>query len=466
MSRRVDLLIVGAGPAGLAAAITARACGLDVVVVDEQAGPGGQIWRDIEQVGATPRARLLGQAYGEGRGVVRAFRESGAEFLPETRMWNVDEDLRAYLAHRGRAWSIEAGALLLATGAQERPVPFPGSTLPGVMTVGAGQILLKSSGQVPADPAWIAGTGPLALLYAIQLLAAGGRIAGFLDTRPTGQTLAAGRHAARALLTGPRDIAKGAAWMAQLRRRVPVFGHAHGIVAEGGHTLERIRFRDKRGAEVTRAAKVLLVHEGVIPALHATQALGCRHEWDAAQQCFRPVLDDWGTTSVAGVHVAGDGAGIAGARAAGLRGELAALGVAMRLGRIGAEAAEQRAAPVRAALRRAIGVRPFLDALYPPRVEISDPPDAAIVCRCEEVRAGRVRALAAGGLTDPNQVKTATRAGMGPCHGRQCSAPIAGILARMGGSEVRDIAPGRVRPPIRPLTLAELASLDATEAPR
>jgi hypothetical protein len=357
---------------------------------------------------------------------------------------------------------VEAGCLLLATGAQERPMPFPGWTLPGVMTVGAAQILLKSSGQIPDQPVWIAGNGPLVLLYAVQLLKAGGRIAGLLDTTPADGRAAALPKLAGAVFGAAGDMAKGVGWMIALRRAgVPIIRGVTDIAAEGEDRLVRLRYR-QGAASVTVPASVLLVHEGLVPMIHPTLALGCDHVWNAAPGYFAPQADAWGETSQAAVFVAGDGAGIAGAAAAGLRGEIAALGVAVRLGRLAAAAAATSARPLRAKLAAAMKARPFLDALYRPRRSILVPSDGTLACRCEEITAGQIRAQAAGGRPGPNQVKAFTRAGMGPCQGRQCAYTIANILADAEGRGVPDIGLFRVRPPLKPLTLGELAALDET----
>lgn len=465
MSRLVDLLIIGAGPAGMAASVTARHHGLDVLVVDEQVAPGGQIWRNVEAMAATPRGRLLGASYAEGAEAVARFRASGAAYEPRTQVWQLEPGPRAYMTRDGTAALVEARCILLATGAQERPVPFPGWTLPGVMTVGAAQILLKSSGQIPDAPVWIAGNGPLPLLYAVQLLKAGGRIAGFLDTAsPERRTVARGKFLGAAL-AAPGDISKGLAWLASLRRAgVGITRGVTGIEALGGQALERLRYRTAAGADVTVPASLLLVHEGIVPTIHPTLALGCAHRWDAAQACFAPRLDAWGETSQADVFVAGDGGGIGGATAAGLLGEIAALRIAHRLDRLSASAADAAASPLRAKLRAALAVRPFLDALYGPRREVLVPADGTLACRCEEVTAAEIRAQVATGRPGPNQVKAFTRAGMGPCQGRQCAYTVASILAEAEGRELPELGLFRARPPLKPLTLGELAALDEMPA--
>ena len=464
MSRRVDLLIVGAGPGGMSAAVMARRHGLDVLVVDEQAAPGGQIWRGIEAAAGTLRAAILGKSYIEGLAVVGRFRASGVGYEPGAQVWQVEPGPRAFMTRNGAASSIEAGCLLLATGAQERPVPFPGWTLPGVMLIGAAQIVLKASGQIPAEPVWIAGNGPLSLLYATQLLKSGGQIAGFLSTTPSRRAASAMPKLAAAAFSAPGDLLKGLGWIAALQRRVPYIRHVTEIEAIGGEALERIRYITADGKATTVEARLLLVHEGVIPTIHPTLALGCRHVWNAEQQSFAPELDIWGETSEARVFVAGDGAGIGGATAACLRGEIAALRIAARIGRLSDTEATAAAQPIWARLKRALAARPFLDALYLPRPGVFVPADETVACRCEEVSVASIRARVAASRPGPNQVKAFSRAGMGPCQGRQCNYTIAHVLAAAEGRTVQDVGLYRVRPPLKPITLGELAALDTVDA--
>ena len=453
----IDLLIVGAGPAGLAAAHAARAHGLSVTCLDDQPSPGGQIWRNIETVAGTPRGTALGKSYLSGRSLAEAFRACGATYEADTQLWQLEPGFTAFVSRAGHAWTIRADAVLLATGAQERPVPFPGWTLPGVMTVGAAQVLLKSSGMVPDAPVFIAGCGPQPLLYAKQLLALGGRIAGYLDTAPPGQWRAALKRFRPNIASVP-DLVDGLRWMAQLRLAcVPVFRGVSGIDAEGEERLETLSFCTAGGAAQRLPASLVLVHEGVVPSLHAALSLGCHMSWVDDQDCYAPVLDEWGETSRPGVFVAGDAAGIGGAKAAVLRGRIAALGVAAKLGR----AVETEAAPIRAALRQALALRPFLDAMFRPRREVFLPKDDVVVCRCEEITAGRIREVARLGRPGANQAKAFTRAGMGPCQGRQCGYTITRLLAEATGRLPGEIGFYRARPPLKPVTIGELATLDA-----
>ena len=463
MTEALDLLVVGAGPAGMSAAIRARALDLSVLVVDEQQTPGGQIWRGIETVGKSARAKLLGAAYVEGIEVAQRFRKSGATFEAKTSLWHVEPGPRAFLKADGKAYDVAPKALLLATGAQERSVPFLGWTLPGVMTVGAGQILLKSANQIPNNPVWIAGGGPLALLYAIQLLDAGAEIAGFLDTTPKGRTIGNLPSLLRAAWGAPGDLVKGVKWLTRLRAAGNYVAYVSEIRAAGTDRLERITYALSSGKVVTIDARLLMVHEGIVPIIHPTMSLGCDHVWNDRQDSYAPRLDEWGETSEKHIYVAGDGAGIGGANAACLRGEITAIGIAQSLGYLSRTHAEKEAAPLRKQLAKALSPRPFLDYAYRPRPQVFAPSDEAIACRCEEVTVGQIREVCAFGHGDSNQVKAATRAGMGACQGRLCNYTVANIIAASTQKHPADIGVYRVRPPFKSLTMEELSSLDEQE---
>jgi NADPH-dependent 2,4-dienoyl-CoA reductase/sulfur reductase-like enzyme len=461
MNRAVDLLIIGAGPAGMSAALRARCLGLSVLVVDDQHAPGGQIWRAIETRTDTSTGKLLGDEYAAGLPLAQAFRASGAVYEPSTQVWQIEPGWQVYMSRAQQAECVQAANVLLATGAQERPAPFPGWTLPGVLTVGAAQILLKTAREIPQNPPWIAGSGPLALLYMVQLLRAGGSIAGWLDTAPADGWRRALPHVASARHAW-KDILKGLGWTRELRRAgFPIIRGVTQLRAQGDQRLEHLVYQTADGQSQRVAAELLLIHEGVVPSIHMTQALGCEHVWSAAQFCLAPTLDEWGQTSKPGIFLAGDGAGIGGAHAARTRGDLAALGIAMRAGKLQDDAARRLAEPMRRRLATELSIRPVLDALYPPRAELFAPTDDTMVCRCEELTAGQIRAAAKIGQPGPNQIKAFTRAGMGPCQGRQCGYTVAHILAAAHEKPVEEIGFYRIRPPLKPLTLGELASLDS-----
>ncbi len=445
-----DLVIVGAGPAGVSAAIEARWHGLSVLLLDENATPGGRIWQALEARGAKDADDA------DALGILRAFRACGADARWGATVWAIDPDGTVYWSADGATRSARGGFVLLATGTTERPLPIPGWTLPGVMTVGAAQIALKTASLVPTGATWMAGQGPLLLLYAVQALRAGGRLAGALDLseRPTRRAVL--RHlplAARA----HAELRKGVQWWREIKRAGVPWIRAGDVHAEGEGALSRVRFRT-RGRIRVEPADLLLLHDGVVPSVQITRALGLAHAWDAAQRCWKPVTDAWGMSSLANLLVAGDGAGIGGALAATFAGRLAALGAACALGRIDTVARDAAAAPLRAARARHLALRPFLDALYAPRPPVLD--DATLVCRCEEVTAGQIREAAGIGALGLNQLKAFTRCGMGPCQGRMCGATAAEVMAAARGVPVEQIEPLRTRFPTKPLTLGELAALN------
>ncbi|KQU51172.1 FAD/NAD(P)-binding oxidoreductase [Bosea sp. Leaf344] len=467
LADRYDLLVVGAGPAGLAAAARAADCGLSVLLADENPAPGGQIYR---AVGTTPvtRPAVLGAEYWKGGALLTRLAQSRAVLAPSCTVWSVAPDaavgsVEIGVSLDGRARLIEAAEVILATGAQERPFPIPGWTLPGVMTAGAAQIALKSSGLVPAGRIVLAGCGPLLYLLAGQLAAAGATIVAVLDTTPRRNWRAA-IAAFPDFLRSPY-LAKGLALMAKARARLPFRNGVTDLSAEGEDRVTGVRVT-RGGASETIACDTLLLHQGVIPGVNLSNAIGCAHEFDEDQHCWVPQVDQWFASSVPAVAIAGDGAGIGGAESAALRGEIAALGAAQRLGRLSREQRDAQAAPIRAALARSLRGRRFLDLLYKPAARFLAPPDdATIVCRCEEVTAGQIRDTASRlGVTGPNQMKAFLRCGMGPCQGRLCGPTVVELIAQAQGLSPAEVGYYRLRPPVKPITLGELAALPQSDA--
>ncbi|WP_137123884.1 NAD(P)/FAD-dependent oxidoreductase [Roseomonas sp. HF4] len=444
-----DLAIIGAGPAGMAAAIEARAQGLSVLVVDENPAPGGQVFRAAEAAAADPAP---GPDIAPGLPLIAAFRAAGVDYRPATTLWHLDPDAGVLsLATDAASQEVAARRVLLATGAQERPVPIPGWTLPGVMSAGAAQILLKSAGAVPSGRIVLAGQGPLAWLLAVQLARAGAAPL-VLETRRT-SVAAAAMRAGAGLLAGHGMLRKGLALMAEARRHgVRVVRGVRGLRAEGEGSVARVAW-DGGSAP----CDTLLLHEGVIPATHVSRAIGLDHAWDAAQACWRPVADEFGASSHPRVAVAGDGAGIGGWEAAAAAGRLAGLDAARRAGALAEDAFAARIAAPLATRRAALALRPFLDALYAPPPEVLAPADATIACRCEEVTAGAIRRAAALGATGPNQLKAYLRCGMGPCQGRMCAPTVAALIAEVRGLAPAAVPPLRPRAPYKPVSVALLA---------
>ena len=460
----VDLAIIGAGPAGLAAAATAARLGVSVLMLDENPTVGGQIYRGIT-ANPVKDHMLLGADYWQGEVLAREAAASSAQHAAGAVVWSVspldDGGHELGVSMAGRSRMIGAREVTLATGALERPFPIPGWTLPGVMSCGGAQTALKASGLVPDGRAVIAGCGPLLWLIAWQYLNAGVAIDAILDTTPSGNRLAALPHLP-SFLASPY-LAKGLKLMRDVRAKVRVISGIEALRADGSDKVEGVTYR-KRGREDRIAVDTLLLHQGVVPNINLSNAIGCRHVWDEMQITWKPATDEWGATSVRGISIAGDGAGIAGAEVAAQRGRIAALGAAQRLGKIDVPTRDRDAAMPRATLARFMRGRAFLDALYRPAKNFRVPDGYTVACRCEEVTAERIRATVPLGAIGPNQMKSFLRCGMGPCQGRLCGLTVAELIADVRNVSMEEVGYYRLRPPVKPISLGELAAMPKTPA--
>jgi NADPH-dependent 2,4-dienoyl-CoA reductase/sulfur reductase-like enzyme len=322
-----------------------------------------------------------------GRTLVKRFRASSAEYLPLTTAWQIDGECNVFTRGSGGALRLAAEADTDRDGAMERPVPIPGWTLQGVMTCGAAQTLLKSTGAVPDGRCVLAGSGPLLFLIAMQLVRAGIKPAALVETAP--HRLAALRHLP-AFLSRPAISAKACTcWTICARPASRSTAAPRNLQIHGDERVREFQY-EWRGETRRVAADVVLLHQGIVPNMNLALSLRCAHAWDDAQRAFRPRLDSWGNTSVAGIQIAGDNGGIIGAQAAELSGHLAALGSACELQKISADERDRHAEPLRKQMQRHLGARPFLDTLYRAPQEVVAPREAeTIVCRCEEVRRAR-----------------------------------------------------------------------------
>ena len=465
--RLLDVAIVGAGPAGLNAATLCAKLGLATTLFDEQPHPGGQVFRNVT---ASPvrKREIFDDEYWQGASLVRAFEASGAGYVPGASVWAATRhdagrfDLGVSTGAPGarRAQLISAKALIIATGTFERPFPIPGWTLPGVMGAGAAQLLLKGSALVPGGRIVLAGSGPLLWLLSAQYLKAGIVPDALLDTTPRGRYAEAAAHAWGFMRSD--YFAKGLKLVRDVRSRLRVIEHVTSLVAEGSAQVETVRYEVDSKLQ-SLPVDLLLLHQGVVPNVNLSNAIGCRHRWNEAQRCFDPVVDAWGASTVPNVHIAGDAAGVAGWQAAEAGGGLAALGVAASLGRIDNRERDARATELREAFDRAKRGRRFFETLYCPPDAFRLPRGETIACRCEEVTAQQIDDAIHAGSAGPNQVKAFTRTGMGPCQGRFCGLTVSEMIARARGTTPAEVGAFRQRFPIRPITLGELASLPADD---
>ncbi|SNZ20401.1 NAD(P)/FAD-dependent oxidoreductase [Cohaesibacter gelatinilyticus] len=461
-----DLVIVGSGPAGMQAARQAADFGLKVAIIDEQHQAGGQIYRNISKASAR-QLDVLGPDYSAGQKLVDDLADELITHITVATVWKVQKTGLVYFTRNGKADHVQGRHLLLATGALERACPLPGWTRPGVMTVGAAQILMKSGGLVPNN-AILVGSGPLLYLMAVQMLAAGCKPKAMLET----QSLSSLRSALPLLpkgFAGWSMLMKGASYLTKLqwagvkRYKAVEEISLHGEEQDGANGIAKHVCFTHKGQRKKLKADIFLLHQGVVPNTQISRSLGLTHDWQNDQVCFTPHIDEFGRTSCFNIHNAGDGAGIGGAYVAALEGALAVLDIAHDLGKIDQTERDAKAKSLFRKRRDALAARPFLDRLYAPPLGWRLPQDKTIVCRCEEVTAGDIRSYVALGCTGPNQTKAFGRSGMGPCQGRYCGLVVSDILAHETGQSQQEVGSYRIRAPIKPVTIAELASLDPGE---
>lgn len=457
MSRQYDIIVIGSGPAGMAACKMASEHGADILLLDEQRSPGGQIFRGIELPQNQKRPEL-GNAYQAGKKLTKAFRKSNVEYVSQATVWQLSPDLEVGYSKAGEARIVSAKQVILATGALERPMPVPGWTLPGVMTAGAAQIMLKES-QIDVADAVFAGTGPLLYLIVHQYLAAGIPVKAVIDLTPQGNYLKAARHLPRAL-PKIKQIIEGWQWKREIANSEIVFIEgATDFRIKGDQSVSGIEYFKGNRWQSLQCEHVFL-HQGVAPNLNLSLAAGCNSQWNERQKSWTIETDDWLQSSVTGVAVAGDGASIGGAGAAQQQGAIAALGALCRLGKIEESQLDRLARPYRNELKSEMASRPFLETLFSPADIFRLPrQEDTIVCRCEEITVGEIRKAVAIGCLGPNQLKSFSRCGMGPCQGRMCGLTVSELIADTINEPVAKVGYYRLRSPVKPLLLQELANL-------
>ena len=453
MTAQNQTVVVGAGPAGIRAAQTLVAHGLRPIVIDEAQRWGGQIYRQPPAHFTRTKRALYGFEAGRADAVHTAMAQSldRVDYRPDTLVWNA-EGGQLDVLHQEQASTVAYSRLIVATGATDRVLPLAGWTTPGVYTLGGAQVALKSQGCSIGRRVVFLGTGPLLYLIAYQYARAGADIAAVLDTARLADQVAA----LPGLLVQPALLAKGLYYVAWLR--------AHGVRLQGGvrplrvlgaTRVEALVWSDARG-EHTLACDAIGMGYALRSETQLADILGCRFRFDMLQRAWLPERDAAGRSSVPGVYLAGDGAGILGADAAEWAGERAALALLADAGHRLESTGNARAATLESQLARSTRFRAGLERAFPfPEQWAAQAPDDMVVCRCEEVTAGDLRrTVAATGATEMNRLKALCRVGMGRCQGRMCAVAASEILAHETGRPVQDVGRLRGQAPLKPIPFA------------
>ncbi len=409
------VVILGAGPAGLAAAQAASRDGRSVVVVDDNPDPGGQIWRGGPAQWRDPRAAKLWAC-------LRA--RPGVRWLFGARLVSALQGNAMLLDTQDGPLTLPWQRLILCTGARELLLPFPGWTLPGVTGAGGMQALIKGGMPVAGKQVLVAGTGPLLLAVADTVRRNGGEVVAIAEQRPTSELA---RFALR-LAPGHAGKLVQAAQLVSALRGIPYLHAATVHEAAGDKRLSKVLL-DHGGVAKEISCDFLACGFGLVPALEVARLFGC------AVDQGRVSADALQRTSVANIWAAGESTGIGGVDKALAEGTLAGLDAAGV-----APSARDRRAVVKAAafadlLARSFAPRAVLRKLCQP---------STIVCRCEDVRAQELAAHDGW-----RSAKLQTRVGMGPCQGRVCGAACEFLYGWEAGSG---------RPPVFPVSAGTLAA--------
>ncbi|MEU3456552.1 FAD-dependent oxidoreductase [Micromonospora sp. NPDC006766] len=483
-ARSVDVAVVGAGPAGLAAALAAAESGASVALVDAGVRPGGQYWRFPAPGAGRFTPDTLHHSW-------RLFVDTNARLdhlagqqrvhrLAEHHVWSVERADGGWAIHclvgaepRQQAArppiTIQARRLILATGAYDRQLPFPGWDLPGVMTAGGAQALLKGHLVVAGETAVVAGTGPFLLPVAVGLARHGARVHGVIEANtPIGFA-----RSPRALLGDLTKVGEASAYGARLALHRVAVRHRHIVTrAVGTDRLTGVVVarlgrdgRPETHTERTVACDLLAVGWGFTPQLDLPLQVGCATRMDVDSSLV-VTIDDHQQTTVDGVWAAGESTGIGGADLASVEGEIAGRSAAASLGVAPGPAGLSRLLRRRAALRRFAAVMHRVYSVPPGALD--NLPDDTLVCRCEEVTAGAIRhTIDDLGASDPRTVKLLARLGMGWCQGRVCGFATVCLTARhlRRPTRAEDLRAFAQRPIATPTPLGQLAMPPADGTP-
>ncbi len=456
--QKVDVLVIGAGPGGLSAALAARHAGASVIVLDERGESGGQYYKPIatSHEAATPPDRQ----FRDGSTLLAKARTVGVQLMHDVSVFGAFAKDEVLALVDGKAVVFRPQRLILATGAYERPMPIPGWTLPGVMTTGALQTLTRSQQVIPGKGVVITGNGPLNFQLANDLISVGFDVVAVVESAPP-PSLPDAATVAKAAWCDPGNMIRGAGYLLRLRRAgVPVFWSHMAIEALGNQRVEALDIapvgadgRPDMERRQRLAADVACLGYGFIASTEIARALGCKMRSDERHLGSLAVdVSSIGATSIEGVFAVGDGARVAGAAAALALGALAGTAAAEELGfrcPTGEVAKTQRRLAKAERFQRALW-----SLFRAPSVSLEHLSDETVICRCENLELGDIRRQTMDGAESVGVLKRRLRLGMGRCQGRYCLPVVSHLLAKKSSMLPLAAAP---RLPVKPFPVPALA---------
>lgn len=459
-----DIVVVGAGPAGLSAALEASYAGARVIVLDEYHRPGGQYFKQTPEAFKLLDRSAMGRDYDQGQKLIKRLEQGAIQLLTDTLVWGAFDPGVLEVYRDGKCSRIQADRIVVATGAYDRPIAFLGWTLPGVITAGAAQSLVKSQWILPGSRVLMVGSGPFQLPVAAQLIKAGANVVALLEAGKVGgwvtRVPSIWKHLDK--VNEAKDYL-GALLKARVDSR---FGWTI-LEAQGNGRVERavITQVDDDSRPIAGTEKVLEVDTiclgfGFIPSLQLPRLMGCDSAWDAQISAWTTKHDVDQRTTVANVFVAGETTGIGGHDVAIEEGAIAGVKAAADLAKISQDEAEKRLSKMRGSLKNHQEFSDFLNRTFTLKSGLYDLiRDDTILCRCEEVTAEAVARAAREWDGSLKAIRLLTRAGMGNCQGRICGSLVAQVAAKASGKMVQDLGVDTPRAPIKPIPIAAMADI-------
>jgi len=459
-----DLLVIGGGPGGLSAALKSSKHGVKTAIIEERITLGGQIFKRLGVGFKGPSAASLGKDYARGAELISAIEKSKVEVFDSTQVVSIEDSI-VYTTHPifgTRAFKYKN--LIIAPGAYDRPVVFPGWTLPGVMTAGAVQTLVKTQQLSPGKKILFAGSGPLALAFSAQLLELGAPVYKVLESSHPPKLSELLRLTAA--LSGNWNLISDAIRYRSilLKKSIPFKYRRLVVKAEGQGRVESVthckvdqEWRPIKGTEEVESVDLLCVGYGFFPSHEIFRFLGCSFVYDENQGGFKVEKDQWGETSVPGIFAAGDGTGVTGSYSAIAQGALAGLKVAFLHGNLNELQLRDLANSYIRELSNRNRFQKALNHMFDVRpgiYELAD--DQTIVCRCESVEKSGIDSVIES-TSDISVVKAYTRAGMGLCQGRNCQRQIAAMISKRHALPFSEIPFATPRFPFKPVEIGLIA---------
>ena len=449
--KEYDVIVIGAGPSGVKAALKCSKKDLKVLIVDSNENSGGQIYR------APPRSYIKKDEKSLKENLIQIkfsenIKKNNIDTAYNHTVWQVSPGFKVDAFNENGAVQWSTKSLIVATGTYEKIIPFEGWTTPGVIGLAACTIMLKSHQTIPANKIILAGNGPLLILVAYYILKFGGKVDAIIDTSSKIKWI----KSMSSLVLNPKNLIQGISWILKiLFSRVPIYSNSlvtKTIKTNNGISVEIQNIKNKKIKNID--TDVLAVGHGLIPSTDITRLLKLDHLYNELKGGWIARLDKYFRSSMKGLYITGDGSGISGAIAAEDKGELAAYAVLKDLNIIKEKEFKIKTHKILKRLNRyEIFAKGIAKLNFTPKNLIKNINKNTILCRCEDITKKEIINAVNNGAKNLNQIKSWTRFGMGPCQGRTCQYSVARVVSEHLKCNIEDLGYLTGRTPLRPFPL-------------